>query len=106
MPINQADMHDGQRGSALAIRVQGNARQTRVVRVLRDGTLLVHMRIDVEGDPQQANLALTSLLARVLSVPTSKIEIIAGENRPEKLVSILELKTHEVQDRILKSIKR
>jgi uncharacterized protein YggU (UPF0235/DUF167 family) len=106
MELKQAEMHNGQKGSALAVRIQGNARQNRITRILRDGTLLVQMTIDVEGESQRANVELMKILAQTLSVSTEKIEIVAGNDRPEKLVSILEMDAQVVQDRILKAIRR
>jgi uncharacterized protein (TIGR00251 family) len=96
-------LSDGKRGAALAIRVTPRARRDEIVEVLADQTIKVRLTAPpVEG---KANEALVEFLAKVLDVPRSKIEIIAGETGRDKLVSILDLETEEAQARILKQLR-
>ncbi|MEX2161936.1 MAG: DUF167 domain-containing protein [Anaerolineales bacterium] len=96
-------LSDGKRGAALAIRVTPRARRDEIVEVLADQTIKVRLTAPpVEG---KANEALVEFLAKVLDVPRSKIEIIAGEKGRDKLVSILDLETEEAQARILKQLR-
>lgn len=70
-------LHDGQRGSALAVRVTPRASRNQIVGVLNDGTIKVHLAADPSDD--KANAILVDFLADVLGVPKSRVEIVAGE---------------------------
>lgn len=69
---------------------------------MRDGTIKIKLTAPpVEG---KANLALMEFLSEVLDVPRSKIDIVAGINSREKLISIIDLDAETVQERILKRL--
>lgn len=96
-------LSEGRRGAALAVRVTPRARKDEIVEILSDQTIKVRLTAPpVEG---KANEALIEFLARVLEVPRSKVEIVAGANGRDKLVSILDLESAEAQSRILRYMK-
>ena len=96
-------MSEGKRGAALAIRVTPRARKDEIVEILADQTIKIRLAAPpVEG---KANQALIEFLAKVLDVPRSKVEIIAGASGRDKLVSILDLDSGEAQARIQKYLK-
>ena len=81
--------HSGQRGSALAVRVTPRASRDEIAEILSDGTVRVRLTAPpVEG---KANRALIKFLAKVLGVAPSAIEIVAGANGRDKLVSIIDM---------------
>lgn len=93
----------GKRGAALAIRVTPRARRDEIVEVLADQTIKVRLTAPpVEG---KANEALIEFLAKVLDVPRSSVEIIAGKTGRDKLVSILDLESGEAQARIMRHLR-
>lgn len=93
----------GRRGAALAIRVTPRARRDELVEVLPDQTIKVRLTAPpIEG---KANEALIDLLANVLDVSKSRIEIIAGVSGRDKLVSILDMDSNEAQERIFRKLK-
>jgi len=95
-------LHDGDKGSALAIRVTPRSSRNEISEVLDNGTVRIRLTAPpVEG---KANEALVSFLADVLDVPRSKIEIVAGETGRDKLVSILGLDAETVHARILQHL--
>ena len=95
-------LHNGQKGSALAIRVTPRASRNEIVEILNDGTVKIRLTAPpVEG---KANQALVEFLAEVLDLPPSRIEIVAGATGRDKLVSILELDTETVHQRILQRL--
>lgn len=95
-------MHDGKKGAALAVRVTPRASRNEILEILADGTVKIHLTAPpVEG---QANQALIQFLANVLDVAPSKIDIVAGLNGRDKLVSILDLDARTVHERILKKL--
>lgn len=93
------NLHNGQKGSALAIRVTPRASRNEIVEILNDGTVKIRLTAPpVEG---KANQALVEFLADVLELPTNRIEIVAGTTGRDKLVSILDLDAETVHQRIL-----
>jgi len=94
-------LHDGERGSALAIRVIPLAEENRIAKVLDDGTIEVHL---ATRSPN-LNQPLRAYLAKVLKVKTRRINIIAGQNRNQKLVSILDIEPKVVQKLIQGEIR-
>jgi hypothetical protein len=93
------ELHSGQRGSALAVRITPRASQNQIVGVLNDGTIKVHLASDPSND--ELNVELLSYLAEVLGVPKSRVEIVAGENGRDKLVSVLDMDVETVHQRVL-----
>lgn len=102
MKSRQYHLHNGQKGSALAIRVTPRASRNEIVEILNDGTVKIRLTAPpVEG---KANLALVEFLAEVLGLPSNRIEIVAGATGRDKLVSILDLDTETVHQRILENM--
>lgn len=96
-------MSEGKHGAALAIRVTPRARKDEIVEILADQTIKIRLTAPPVED--KANEALIEFLAKVLDVPRSKVEIVAGARGRDKLVSILDLKSSEAQARIMKFLK-
>jgi len=91
-------LHDGQRGAALTIRVTPRARKTEFAGILEDGTVRVRVAAPpVEG---KANDALLAFLSGVLGVRKNRIEIVAGKRGLDKIVSVLDMSSEEVENRI------
>lgn len=95
-------LHDGQRGSALAVRVTPRADKNQIVGMLNDGTI----KVQLAGDPgeDQSNGDLVAFLSEVLGVPTSKLEVVAGEKGRDKLVSVLDMDVTTAHERVLEHI--
>jgi uncharacterized protein YggU (UPF0235/DUF167 family) len=94
-------LHDGERGSALAIRVIPLADKNQISKVLDDGTLEVHLAT------RRPNLdkPLRAYLAKVLGVNPRRISVVAGQDRSKKLVSIIDIEPGTVQKLIQKEIR-
>ena len=102
MTARKFHLHDGQKGAALAVRVTPRARRNEIVEIQNDGTIKIRLTAPpVEG---KANEALVAFLAEVLNVPSSRIEIVAGINGRDKLISILGLDAETAHQRILQNI--
>lgn len=96
------NLHNGKTGSALAIRVTPRSSKNEIAEILSDGTVRVRLTAPpVEG---KANAALIEFLSDVLNVSRSKIDIVAGINGRDKLVTILDLDAETVHDRIMKNL--
>ena len=92
-------LHDGKRGSALALRITPRASHNKIVGVLNDGTIKVH--IAAAPVEEAANKKLIEFLADVLGVPKSRVEIVAGTTGRDKLVSVLDMDMETAHQRIL-----
>jgi uncharacterized protein (TIGR00251 family) len=92
-------LHDGKRGSALALRVTPRANENKIVGLLGDGTIKVHIAAPPADD--DANKELVAFLAQVLGVPKSRVEIVAGNTGRDKLISVLDMDVETAHERIL-----
>jgi uncharacterized protein YggU (UPF0235/DUF167 family) len=97
--VRRFKLHDGKRGAAITVRLTPRARRTEFSGILRDGTLRVRVAASPEGGA--ANVALVDFLSQVLDVEGGRIEIVAGEEGLDKIVSILDMRAEEAQRRIL-----
>lgn len=102
MPPRNFHLHDGKKGSALAVRVTPRASKNEIVEVLSDGTIKIHLTAPpIEG---KANEALIKFLAEVLGVSTTRIEVVAGAGGRDKLISVLEMDTATVHQKIVEHL--
>lgn len=92
-------LHDGKRGSALAVRVTPRASRNQIVEMLNDGTIKIHLATDPSDDV--ANVELVAFLAEVLGVPKSRVEIVAGQAGRDKLISIMDMDVETAHQRVL-----
>ncbi|MEP0807578.1 MAG: DUF167 domain-containing protein [Chloroflexota bacterium] len=92
-------LHDGKRGSALAVRVTPRASRNEIVEVLDDGTIKV--RLSAPPVDNEANTALIEFLADILGVPKSRLDIVAGKTGRDKLISVVDMDVETVHQRIL-----
>lgn len=102
MDARQFHLHDGKKGSALAVRITPRSSRNEIAEILNDGT--VKVRLTAAGDDIKINQALVNFLAEILDVPRGRVDIVAGVSGKDKLVSILDLDTAEVQERILQKL--
>lgn len=98
----QFHLHGGQKGAALAIRVIPRSSHNEIAEVLSDGSIKIRLTASQADD--KTNGALVQFLAGVLEIPPANIDIVAGLNGRDKLVSILNLDADTVHQRILKKL--
>lgn len=96
-------LHSGQRGSALAVRITPRASRNQIVGVLNDGTIKVQLAS--EPADEELNIELISYLAEVLGIPKSRVEVVAGENGRDKLVSVLDMDVETAHERVLAHVE-
>ena len=95
-------LHDGKKGSALAVRVTPRANKDEIVEILSDGTVKVHLTAPpVEG---KANAALLKFLSNVLDVPMRKLDIVAGIGGRDKLISVIDMDAQTLHKKILEHL--
>ena len=99
MTQRKFELHDGKKGAALAVRITTRAAKNQIVGALSDGTIKVH--ITAEPSEGHANDALVDFLSSVLGIPTSKLEVVAGDTGRDKLISVLDMDVETVHKRIV-----
>ena len=92
-------MHDGQTGSALAVRITPRASSNEIAEVLKDGTIKVRLAASPADD--ETNEALVVFLSEILGVPKSQLDIVAGSVGRDKLVSVVDMDVETAHQRIL-----
>lgn len=98
------DLHDGKTGAAITVRVTPRTARNEIHDILDDGTVKIRLTAPpVEG---KANKELIKFLASVLEVPPTTIEILAGLSGHDKLVSILNMSSEQVQAKILQHMEK
>jgi uncharacterized protein YggU (UPF0235/DUF167 family) len=93
------EITDARGGAAFAVRVVTRAATSELVGKQEDGTLKVRLVSPSAGDPA-ANEELVTLLAERLQVAKNKIEIVAGANSRDKMISVEGISTAEVENRL------
>ena len=92
-------LHDGKKGSALAVRVTPRASRNEIVDLLDDGTIKV--RIAAPPVDGEANETLIEFLADILGVPKSRLDIVAGVSGRDKLIAVLDMDVETAHSRIV-----
>jgi uncharacterized protein (TIGR00251 family) len=96
--------HNGKTGAAITVRVTPRSSKNEISGIQDDGTIKVRLTAaPVDG---QANAALIRLLADLLQVAPSRVEIIAGQSGRDKLVTVTGMDADNVQKQILKSLPK
>ena len=99
MADRKFNLHSGQKGSALAVRVTPRASRNEIVEMLDDGTIKV--RIAAPPVDDEANTALIEFLAEILGVPKSRLDIVAGETGRDKLIAVVDMDVETAHQRIV-----
>ncbi len=102
MASRKYKLHDGKVGSALAVRLTPKASRDAVVGILEDGTVKIHVMAAPNGGKD--NDALLGLLADVLGVPKKNVDIVAGEDGRDKLLSVLGMDAVTLTKRLRKHL--
>jgi len=102
MADRKFNMHDGQKGSALAVRVTPRASRNEVVEILDDGT--VRVRLAAAPADEESNAALLEFLSEILGVPQTQLDIVAGRVGRDKLVSVIDMDVETAHARIVAHI--
>ena len=98
MSDRKFNLHDGKKGSALAVRVTPRASRNEVVEFLNDGTIKI--RIAAPPSDNEANETLIEFLSEILGIPKSRLDIVAGAAGRDKLISVMDMDVETVHQRI------
>lgn len=104
MAAREYQFHNGKKGAAIAVRVTTRARKTEIVEIQSSGTIKI--RVTAPPVDGKANDALIVFLSKVLDIPKSHIEIVAGLIGRDKLISIMDVSPEVAQKKILDNTPR
>ena len=93
--------HDGKKGAALAVRIIKNSNEDMIRKVLKDGTVVVHLKGN-HGDPKGL---LIRYLSTELHMDQGRFDIIEVKDGVDVLLSILDIRPSEIQNMILDKIE-
>jgi len=93
-------LHNGEKGAALTVKVNKNSKADKILKILKDGTVLV----SIKNDSTDLNIALVNFLSRQLDIPKMKFDIIAGDEGGDKILSILDIEPKKLQNLIISKI--
>nr|MBN1228496.1 DUF167 domain-containing protein [Anaerolineae bacterium] len=98
MPKREFNITQAARGAAITVRIVPMANRTELVEIEDDGTIKIRlMSPPVEG---QANDELIAFLAEILDLSPADIEIVAGLESRKKLISMLNIRAAEVEEKV------
>ncbi len=101
MSERKFEITDAKSGAAFPVRVTTRAVETEIVGV-DEAILRVRLKASPAGDPA-ANKELVDLLATFLDVEEGKIEIVAGHDGREKLISIEGVTVADIEAKLRKA---
>ncbi len=94
------NFHDGEKGSALAVRIATGKEKQKIAKILDDGTVVVNL----SGKTKNLNQELIKFLSKELNIAQRKFDIIAGAESKEKLISVLDVGSEEIQELVLSNL--
>ncbi len=92
----------GVTGSAITVRLAPAGERNKLVDLLEDGTLAIQL-IYSPAD-ERANKELVQFIGDLLGTPTKNIDVLAGKNGKDKLITILDMSASQVQEKVLARI--
>lgn len=96
MTERKFEFTDARGGTALGVRVITRSSHTELAGKTEDGTLKVRLIASPAGDPA-ANQELIEFIAKKLGVEQSNIEIVAGADSRDKILSIVGMEATQVE---------
>ena len=97
MTERQFKFHDGEKGAALAVRVNQVRGSGGFSKILKDGTIVIQL----QGGEGDINFRLINFISNQLKIPKKRIQVIAGDDANNKLISIIDMAPKQVQKMIL-----
>ncbi len=102
MSERKFEITDAKGGAAFTVRIVTRAANTEIVGIQEDGSLKIRLKNSPAGDPA-ANKELLDFLSEELDVPVDTIEIVAGADGRDKLITVEGISTAELEDKISSS---
>jgi uncharacterized protein YggU (UPF0235/DUF167 family) len=97
-------LHDGKSGAAITVRIVWGGGKSFLDKIEPNGLVVINLAAHPDGNDQ--NQPLIEFLSKTLLVSSSAIEVVAGVQSSEKIISIVGLGAEIVQERLLKAAQR
>jgi len=94
--------HEGKMGSAIAVRIIPKSSSDRIVEIHKDGAIIISLK--ASGNGADINKALLEFLSKIFEIQSNQMEVVAGSQKNEKLITILNLDSAIVQEKIFKNM--
>ena len=98
------NLHEGKRGSAITVHVIPGAPEKKLSDILDDGTLI--LELDTKDVSGKTNQVLIKYLSNILNVLSDEIEVVAGKDGPDKIVSILNQESSVLQNKLFSIVEK
>jgi len=92
--------HDGKKGAALAIRIIKDSKEDMIHRVLKDGTVVVHLK----ENPEDPRNLLIQYLSTELQMDQERFDIVEVKDGVDVLLTILDIGPGDIQNMILNKV--
>lgn len=89
---------DAQHGAAFTVRVVTRANAVEIAGVQEDKSLKI--RLTESPTEGRANAQLIDFLAEILEVSPDQIEIVAGADKPDKIISVQDVTPEWIEERL------
>jgi len=96
--------HDGRGGCALLVRVRPGSPKTGIYAIRHD--TIIEILLQSDDDPWRCNQELVAYLSRLLGVPKSRIEIVAGLSTHGKMIAVEGISAEEATERLRRELQR
>jgi uncharacterized protein (TIGR00251 family) len=100
--MREFNITDAKGGAAFTVTIIPQANRSEIVGIQRDGTLKISLTAPATG--QEANEVLIEFLAALLDVHRSQVEIVAGHNGRDKIVSVINVSPADVERSLVGSL--
>ncbi|MDX2159761.1 MAG: DUF167 domain-containing protein [bacterium] len=107
MPLKrnfQINITDARSGAAITVRASAGAAITEIGGQ-QEGVIKIRVKT-ANVESEAANAEIIAFLAAQLDIPVKHIEIVAGVNKADKLISIEGLTTAQVEEALLSDVGR
>ncbi len=97
-------MKEASLGAALTVHLVDGSGTAAIQKLHDDGTIVIHLPATTAD--RDKNQALISFLAAVLQVEEKQIELVAGANRADKLISVIGISPEQVDQKVFQLLGR
>jgi uncharacterized protein len=96
--IDRFNITDARSGAAFTVRVVTRAQRDEIVGLQEDGSLKI--RLTAPPTDGKANEALIAFLASRLGVEQSAVDIIAGKDKRDKMITVEGISAGDIEDKL------
>lgn len=96
-------LHHGKMGAAITVSIEPGAKKDEIVDISKQG--MVTIRLRAKNEAEKVNQAVIAFLSETFGCEAKNIEVIAGQDRLMKLVTIVDMDVEMVQEKVMSGLK-